>query len=789
MMRKFFTSLHRRWQLRSLSAKLLLPIGGLMLISLLGSTLAFLGGTALTQNRLLGQQIAADAQRVSEALAVRADTVTTAATLLANDPHVVEAVELDTEEGLRTLNNRAVVVRDRFGLDLIQIYDLRGQARTNLVISSLYRESSMLDQVAAGRPVVKAVDDRVLLLSRAEISTGSGTVIVGIDLETALGRIVSEYRLPSDVGMRVDGVEVATRPDFPFDTPAGTSQGYYTRNLPLVLGATPVDLTLVRSTGDVTHVTRTGLLVMVGSTLLTTAFLLGLSVLITRAIAQPIQHLSGAAESLAAGDLSQRVDVEALVAPFGIGHEDEIGLLAGAFNDMVADLASLYGDLEARVEARTHELATSAEIARSVTYSLELDVVLERSVELIRERLGFYHVAIFLVEPDSNVAVYTRGTGVPGRMLREDEFRLTVGSKSLVGLAAATHCPRVVQDVEADPAYHPVSLLPATRSEVAIPLLIEKVVIGVLDIQSAEQGAFTPEMVELLRALADQIATGIHNAQLYARQRETAEHLAEVDEMKTQFLANMSHELRTPLNSIIGFSKVLLKEISGPLNEAQASDLEIIYRSGQHLLALINDILDITRINAGKLKLTLRQVDLDDVIADVLEATSALIADKEITLSADIARELPTIRADARRVRQILFNLLSNAAKFTESGEITVRAKAVEALNTYTGQVEPFVEVSITDTGIGIPEEMQVDIFREFTQVENSDSRRFEGAGLGLPITKKLVELHGGRIWVESNVGQGSTFTFILPVAPPEPSALLMLEEAEVDPDTPERSC
>jgi signal transduction histidine kinase len=785
MIYRFLEAFYRHWQLRSLNAKLLLPMVGLMVVSLICSTLAFVGGTALTQDQILRQQIATETRRVTEALNERADTVATAANLLANDPAVVSAIPVDDDDALSTLNGRAVVVRDRFHLDLIQIYDHDGTARTNLVLSSLYRESSLLDEVQEGAPEVRVVEDHVLLLSRESMAEGAGTVIAGVDLESELNRILSEYRLPSDLGLVVSGTHIGTHDELHFDASNGWHGGRYYRHVPLSLGITTADLLLVRPAMDVLQVATTGLLVMIGSMLVTTLFLIALSVIVMRSITRPIQQLANAAESVAAGDLDQQLDVTRLAPPFGIGNEDEIGLLAQTFNDMVADLRSLYSNLEGRVEARTHELATAGEIARAISSSLDLDVVLQRSVDLIRTQLGFYQVGIFLIEPESNVAVLREMTGEIGEALKAQEFHLAVGTKSLVGLAAATHCPRFAQDVHSEPVYLHNPLLPVTRSEATLPLLIGQTVIGVLDVQSDRRDAFPRDMQQLLMALADQIATGVHNARLYAQQREAAEHLAEVDRLKSQFLASMSHELRTPLNSIIGFSKLLLKGMDGPVSETQAQDLRIIHESGQHLLALINDILDISKINAGKIDLTFHAVEIEEVMHNIFDIASVLVQDKPLRLRIDVEPGLPTLYADERRVRQMLLNLISNAIKFTEEGEIIARARLVEGLNTHTKRIEPCVEISIQDTGPGIPEEKRVDIFKEFTQVDNSESRRFGGAGLGLPITKKLVEYHGGRIWVESKLDQGSTFTFILPLNGPE--RIPVLEgESQVYADTAE---
>lgn len=263
--------------------------------------------------------------------------------------------------------------------------------------------------------------------------------------------------------------------------------------------------------------------------------------------------------------------------------------------------------------------------------------------------------------------------------------------------------------------------------------------------------------VEFLRIVAANLSVAWENARLYQEAVETAERLKEVDRLKSQFLANMSHELRTPLNSIIGFSRVILKGIDGPITEQQRQDLEAIYNSGQHLLGLINDILDISKIEAGKMELTFEPTDLKEIIRGVMSTAIALVKDKPIELQQSVPADLPTIIADSRRVRQVLLNLVSNAAKFTDEGFIRVEAR-VEG---------DYVVISVSDSGIGIPPEKLPHIFEAFTQVDSSPSRKYGGTGLGLTISKSFVELHGGKIWVESELGKGSTFTFTLPIQGP----------------------
>lgn len=247
-----------------------------------------------------------------------------------------------------------------------------------------------------------------------------------------------------------------------------------------------------------------------------------------------------------------------------------------------------------------------------------------------------------------------------------------------------------------------------------------------------------------------------HSLQL----EKAAEQLKEMDQLKSQFIASMSHELHTPLNAIIGFSGVLLKGIDGPITDAQRQDLETILKSGKHLLALIRDVLDVSQIWAGKMELALSDVDLSELIKDTIASAIPLIGDKPIELIQALDPVLPLVRADETRARQVLLNLLTNAIKYTEQGRVTVSAF----------RNDDHLVISVADTGIGILPEHVETIFEEFGRVDDSSTRKVDGLGLGLSISRRLVELHGGQIWVESELGVGSTFYFSLPIDGPPPT-------------------
>ena len=411
-----------------------------------------------------------------------------------------------------------------------------------------------------------------------------------------------------------------------------------------------------------------------------------------------------------------------------------------------------------QAERQARRIQTAAEISRTIASVLEVETLLQRAVDLVRERFDYYYVGAFLMDPSGEWAVLRAGTGEAGRRMVAQGHRLRVGGESMVGQACARRQPVIAQDVREAEARYVNPLLPDTRAEMALPLIVGDRLLGALTIQANRPHAFTPEDLAVLGIVADHLAVALQNAMLYEEQKQTAKRLRELDRLKTQFIANMSHELRTPLNSIIGFSRVLLKGIDGPLTDLQRQDLMAIYNAGQHLLGLINDILDLSKIEAGKMELHFSEVDMREIIRGVMSTAVGLTRDKPIELRQEVPEGLPPVWADAQRARQVLLNLVSNAAKFTDQGFIAVRASADAH----------FVTISVQDTGIGIPREKQKEIFQEFTQVESGTTRRYGGTGLGLAIARRLVELMGGRIWVESEVGKGSTFYFTLPRARPQ---------------------
>lgn len=305
-------------------------------------------------------------------------------------------------------------------------------------------------------------------------------------------------------------------------------------------------------------------------------------------------------------------------------------------------------------------------------------------------------------------------------------------------------------------------LLPDAGSMMVLPLTSGEILLGMIVVLKKQQYGFSDDILPLMQTLNSSTASTLQSARLLREVQEANVRLLELDKLKNQFLANMSHELRTPLNSIIGFSRVILKGIDGPLTEMQTQDLQTIYESGRHLLGLVNDILDQAKIEADRMEFNYTHFSMVDLVRGVMSTAVGLVKDKPIQLIQEIEADLPLVWGDEFRTRQALLNLVSNACKFTQQGNVRAAAFRIET------EGVPMVQISITDTGIGIPNDQLADIFEPFRQVENTAARQYEGTGLGLPLARKMIERQGGKLWVESHLGVGSTFSFTIPVNPIE---------------------
>ena len=292
------------------------------------------------------------------------------------------------------------------------------------------------------------------------------------------------------------------------------------------------------------------------------------------------------------------------------------------------------------------------------------------------------------------------------------------------------------------------------RALLAVPLLGEDKLFGGLVVQRRKAGMFPERGVNLLQTFAAQSLIAIRNAGLFKEIEEKGRQLARADKHKSEFLANMSHELRTPLNAILGYTELILDRIYGEVPEQIDDVLKRLEKNGRHLLSLINDVLDLSKIEAGRFKLSLNDYSMVELIQTVSASVEALAAEKNLAMRLSLAEDLPLGKGDDQRLAQVLLNLLGNAIKFTEEGEILVEAEVSD---------QSFL-VSVSDTGTGISEENLTIVFKEFQQVDGSSTKSKGGTGLGLSISKKIIEMHGGRIWVTSERDIGSTFYFSLPI-------------------------
>jgi GAF domain-containing protein len=421
----------------------------------------------------------------------------------------------------------------------------------------------------------------------------------------------------------------------------------------------------------------------------------------------------------------------------------------------------LLSELQARTQELTRsvgELRALGEVGRAVSSTLDLETVLttivSRAVQLADLEAG----AIYEYDEAAEVFHLRATQNLPEEFLQVARPLALPKGEGATGRLAVTREPVQIPDITAPDAYHgrmrDVLLRMGHRALLAVPLISEDHIVGGLVVNRRQPGEFAPEVIELLRTFATQSALAIQNARLFREIEVKSRELAAASQHKSEFLANMSHELRTPLNAIIGFSEVLSEKMFGELNEKQEEYSKDIHASGNHLLSLINDILDLSKIEAGRMELELSDFHLPTALDSALTLIRERAGRRSIALHLSVDERLSQIQADERKVRQVVLNLLSNAIKFTpEGGRIEVLAAPKDG----------FVEVSVTDTGVGIAPEDQEAVFEEFRQVGTAD-KKVEGTGLGLTLCRKFVELHGGRISVKSQLGQGSTFTFTIPV-------------------------
>jgi signal transduction histidine kinase len=431
---------------------------------------------------------------------------------------------------------------------------------------------------------------------------------------------------------------------------------------------------------------------------------------------------------------------------------------------------------------RNRELERLRRLAASLLAGRSLEEILSEVAESATDLLESEAAIVTLLVEEGRFLRVSAGSGplapLIGQLLPVDH--------SLAGWVALTEEPLLSEDMDADPrSFRPEGTPPSLRSAAFIPLRSAGLVIGTMSVHNRRDGQpYDDDALQLLQTLGDQVVVALDRTNVLEESRRNERALAEKNKelvratlLKSQFLANMSHELRTPLNAINGFSDLLLTEAAGPINPEQREFLEAVFRNGRHLLDLINSVLDLSKIEAGAMGLQLAPTDLRQAVMEAVADTASLRTARQQACGVDLDGGDLVAVADGLRIKQVLINLLSNASKFTpEGGDIRLAAVRTRAPLAVPGDGEDggtrlisreAIWVSVSDTGIGIDVEDTDKLFREFSQVDSSASRQQQGTGLGLALSKRFIDLHGGTIGAESIVGRGSTFWFILPVDGP----------------------
>ncbi len=503
--------------------------------------------------------------------------------------------------------------------------------------------------------------------------------------------------------------------------------------------------------------------VLLRTFLIITALSLGIALVLTivrvRRLTNPIRRLAEAANLIAGGQRSVTVALES---------GDEIGRLAKSFNDMAVSLDANESALRRKVVETSTLYEIGQEISAQVALEPTLNLIVERARELLQGEVGL----LALRQGETDTFAMQAGSGSGAAAHAGTRFRPGEG---LGGRVVASGAPVTVGDYleeYPDGPFRDVVEGAGHRAFVATPLKARGAVIGVLYVLSSTPDKFTDEDRQLLSALADQATIAIENARLYEQVRRHAEELEakvevrtrelqeanrrleEASRHKSEFLANMSHELRTPLNAIIGFTRLVMRRSKDSMAAKQYENLEKILISADHLLALINDILDLSKIEAGRMEVRSVRFDLAPLVDECMRTIEPMVKSERLRLVKQMEAELPPLDTDRDKLKQILMNLLSNAVKFTEAGTITVTARRQDGR----------VALAVADTGIGVPENALELIFEEFRQVDSSPTRKYSGTGLGLSISRHFARLLGGDIAVKSTIGVGSTFTVIIPL-------------------------
>jgi signal transduction histidine kinase/HAMP domain-containing protein len=686
----------------------------------------------------------------------RVQLLTRSASLIAGLPTTRELTEAADRDQISAF---LLPLRTRLRVDIMNVANARGE----VIATAQEEETSPAIKPELMRRALASVDQSWVLFDepagltvraiapiRAQGRDPVGFLEIGavLDpnfLQSIKGSTDTEVALVWDAGVRASTIPLPDASSFPVIEDIEAAQGdTVTRAVELGGVRYYGVFSVVRS-----HAPRSGVLAvlvpvapieaaqrsLLGTLFLVAAILLPAIVLLAyrsaATLTSPLVRLVQAAQRIESGDLSVRV-------PERSAHE--IGRLEHAFDTMAHSLQ----ERERLQQAYLAEARTTNAVADAVVGVTDRDRIFAESLGRIASLLNADGAAIVLREDAPGAPPYTGG-------------RLTTAAAIEIDAAAAlTFAARFL--VSGKTELNVVHRIPVTGSDLAvgvhIPLSARGRAIGVLSAYFADEREVTDSEARALRTVARLVSVAKENADLVTELRENNIQLERANRLKSEFLASVSHELRTPMNAIIGYTRIMLDGLDGEISEQQELDLKRVAQAADNLLALINDLLDLAKIEAGRMEINLEDIHLPALVNEVLELGRPNAKSKGIELRSEVPTDLSPVWADRARTRQILVNLLANAVKFTDRGAVTVHAS----------ESDGWATISVSDTGIGISPEALTYIFDEFRQADSSTTRKYGGTGLGLAISRRLVDLQGGRIWVESEVGKGSVFRFTLPV-------------------------
>ncbi len=486
--------------------------------------------------------------------------------------------------------------------------------------------------------------------------------------------------------------------------------------------------------------------IVIGFAVGSIALALVLGYAISWSVIGPVEQMDARLSQIAAGDFSQRVEVL---------NQDELGTLAANLNRMSEELGRLYQQIESRnrdlTEALEQQTATS-EILQVIAGSpTDIQPVLDAVAQSAARLCDASDAQILRVEADILRLVASYGS-LPTSETRPISRQVVSGRAVIDRQTIHVHDIAAAEDEFPDTRARGIPR--GIRTLLATPLLREGTPIGTILIRRTEVRPFTDKQIALLKTFADQAVIAIENVRLFHEIEEKSKQLESANRHKSEFLARVSHDLRTPLNAIMGFTRIVLRRMEGQLPDLQKENLQKVMISSEHLLGLINTLLDLAKIDAGKMEAIAETFRVEEIVNMTTATVEPLLKDGRVRIVRDIAPDLPPLKTDRDMLKQILFNLLSNAAKFTEQGEIKVSASRENGT----------LKLAVSDSGIGMKPAALEHIFEEFQQAEKTTASKYGGTGLGLAIVKKFVNLMGGEIVVESEVGKGSKFTITMPM-------------------------